>query len=184
MNLTAWPGRGLPPRCRGGGGHLLGEGGHQGQAPAGGSGGVLSGFPGAVVCRGDPGLCRALVGPEPWEPLIRAGHTKAAVHLFMEHPKLDGFIDRLAVEPDRAERVRIMRDEMGPGSMSTSRRGHWRRPCHHGGGAAGGGMALDPRPYGVPQLGVCDPWPLVPSPSGRGRRIWYDDWLDGYCRRC
>ena len=32
----------------------------------------------------------------------------------MEHAKLDEFIDRLAAEPDKAERVRIMRDEMGP----------------------------------------------------------------------
>src|SRR5438093_10252957 len=37
-----------------------------------------------------------LVGPEAWEPLIRAGHTKAALNLFMEHPKLDQLLDRLA----------------------------------------------------------------------------------------
>jgi peptide/nickel transport system substrate-binding protein len=55
-----------------------------------------------------------LVGLEPWEILIRAGHTKAGVHLFIEHARLDEFIDRLAAEPDQAERVRIMRDEMGP----------------------------------------------------------------------
>ena len=55
-----------------------------------------------------------VVGPELWEPLIRAGHTKASVHLFAEHPQLDAFIDRLSIEPDQAERVRIMRDEMVP----------------------------------------------------------------------
>ena len=55
-----------------------------------------------------------LVGPEPWEPLIRAGYTKAALNLFMEHPKLDEIIDRLATQPSYQERVRIMRDEMGP----------------------------------------------------------------------
>jgi len=55
-----------------------------------------------------------VVGPEPWEPLIRSGHSKASVHLFAEHPQLDAFIDRLATEPDQAERVRILRDEMGP----------------------------------------------------------------------
>jgi peptide/nickel transport system substrate-binding protein len=55
-----------------------------------------------------------VVGTESWEFLIRSGYTKAGVHLFMEHAKLDEFIDRLAVEPDKAERVRIMRDEMGP----------------------------------------------------------------------
>src|SRR5881296_3773281 len=55
-----------------------------------------------------------LVGPEPWEILIRGGHTKAALNLFVEHPKLDEYIDRLAVQPNYQERVRIMRDEMGP----------------------------------------------------------------------
>ena len=55
-----------------------------------------------------------VVGPEPWEALIRGGHTKASVHLFAEHPQLDKFIDRLSIEPDQAERVRLMRDEMMP----------------------------------------------------------------------
>jgi peptide/nickel transport system substrate-binding protein len=55
-----------------------------------------------------------LVGPEPWELLIRSGYTRAGLSLFIEHPKLDEFIDRLAAQPDQAERVRIMRDEMGP----------------------------------------------------------------------
>jgi peptide/nickel transport system substrate-binding protein len=55
-----------------------------------------------------------LVAPEPWEVLIRGGYTKAALNLFVEHPKLDEFIDRLAVQPNPQERTRIMRDEMGP----------------------------------------------------------------------
>src|SRR5918996_6461220 len=55
-----------------------------------------------------------LVAPEPWEVLIRAGYTKAGLSLFMEHPQLDGFIERLAVQPDQAERARIMREEMLP----------------------------------------------------------------------
>ena len=55
-----------------------------------------------------------LVAPEPWEVMYRAGYTKAALSLFMEHSKLDEFIDRLAIQPNYAERVRIMRDEMGP----------------------------------------------------------------------
>src|SRR6266511_1779465 len=42
------------------------------------------------------GYAAPLVGSEPWEFMIRAGHSKAAVHLFVEHPKLDEFIDRLA----------------------------------------------------------------------------------------
>jgi ABC-type transport system substrate-binding protein len=55
-----------------------------------------------------------LVAPEPWEVLIRGGYTKAALSLFMEHPQLDEFIERLAVQPSQAERVRIMREEMLP----------------------------------------------------------------------
>jgi peptide/nickel transport system substrate-binding protein len=55
-----------------------------------------------------------LVAPEPWEVLYRSGYTKAALSLFVEHPKLDEYIDRLAVQPNPTERVRIMRDEMGP----------------------------------------------------------------------
>jgi hypothetical protein len=55
-----------------------------------------------------------LVAPEPWEVLYRAGYTKAALNLFIEHPKLDEYVDRLAVQPSYSERVRIMRDEMGP----------------------------------------------------------------------
>jgi ABC-type transport system substrate-binding protein len=55
-----------------------------------------------------------LVGPEPWEIMIRGGYSKAALNLFMEHPKLDEFIDRLATQPSYQDRVRIMRDELGP----------------------------------------------------------------------
>jgi peptide/nickel transport system substrate-binding protein len=56
----------------------------------------------------------ARVGPEPWELLIRGGYTKAALNLFIEPPRLGEFIDRLATEPTYAERVRMMRDELGP----------------------------------------------------------------------
>ena len=55
-----------------------------------------------------------LVAPEPWEVMYRGGYTKAALNLFMEHPKLDEFIDRLAVEVNAKERTRIMRDELLP----------------------------------------------------------------------
>jgi len=46
--------------------------------------------------------------------LIRGSHTKAALNLFVEHPKLDEYLDRLAVTASYQERVRIMRDEMLP----------------------------------------------------------------------
>ncbi len=55
-----------------------------------------------------------LVAPEPWEVLFRGAYTRAALNLFMEHPKLDEFIDRLAVQPNAQERTRIMRDELLP----------------------------------------------------------------------
>jgi ABC-type transport system substrate-binding protein len=52
--------------------------------------------------------------PEPWEVLVRVTHTTAAAQLLVEHPTLDAFIDRLRAEPGFAERVRIMREELGP----------------------------------------------------------------------
>ena len=55
-----------------------------------------------------------LVAPEPWEVLIRGGYTKAALCLFVEHPKLDEIIDKLATQANYGERVKIMRDELGP----------------------------------------------------------------------
>ena len=55
-----------------------------------------------------------IIAPEPWELFQRIAHSKSAVHLLVEHPKLDGFIERLSAEPNLAERTRIMRDEMGP----------------------------------------------------------------------
>ena len=55
-----------------------------------------------------------LIAPEPWELFARIAHSRSAVHLLVEHPKLDGFIDRLGAEPSLAERTRIMREEMGP----------------------------------------------------------------------
>ena len=55
-----------------------------------------------------------LAAPEPWELFVRISHSKAAVHLLVEHPKLDALIDRLGTEPNAAERTRIMREEMGP----------------------------------------------------------------------
>ena len=90
-----------------------------------------------------------LVGSEPWEPLIRGGHSKASVHLFAEHPQLDAFIDRLAIEPDQAERVRLLRDEMIP----------WLAE-YIPGVAIGAAHAI----MGVgPQVGE---WPLIPGHMG------------------
>jgi peptide/nickel transport system substrate-binding protein len=55
-----------------------------------------------------------IIAPEPWELFYRIAHSKAAVHLLVEHPKLDAYIDRLGAEATAAGRARIMREEMGP----------------------------------------------------------------------
>ena len=114
MNLTAWPGRGYLPD--------LGEavatywekvGIKVKRRPV--DRAVFSGdFRARSYAGVALGYAAPVVGPEPWEILIRISHSKSAVHLFMEHPKLDEFLDRLATEPSYTERVRIMRDEMGP----------------------------------------------------------------------
>jgi len=46
--------------------------------------------------------------------LLGLAHTKATAHLLLEHPTLDALIDRFQAEPNAAERVRIMRQELGP----------------------------------------------------------------------
>jgi len=89
------------------------------------------------------------VAPESWGVIFRAGYTKAPLNLFVEHPKLDEFIDRLSVQPSYQERVRIMRDEMGP----------WLAE-HVPGVAIGAAHAI----AGVgPKVGD---WPLIPGHMG------------------
>ena len=66
-------------------------------------------YPGVALAYAGP-----IIAPEPWELFVRIAHTKAAVDLLLEHPKLDTFIDRLGSEPNAAERTRIMREELGP----------------------------------------------------------------------
>jgi peptide/nickel transport system substrate-binding protein len=114
MNLTAWPGRGFLPDV----GEAVATywekvGIRVKRRPV-----DRAVFSADFRARSYPGVSLAyaapLVGPEPWEIMIRAGYTKAAVHLFIEHPKLDEFLERLATEPSYPERVRIMKDEMGP----------------------------------------------------------------------
>src|SRR5919197_5096014 len=55
-----------------------------------------------------------IIAPEPWELFVRLAYSKAAAHLLLEHPTLDAFIERLGAEPSYEERVRIMREELGP----------------------------------------------------------------------
>jgi peptide/nickel transport system substrate-binding protein len=114
MNLTAWPGRGYLPDV----GEAVATywekvGIKVKRRPV-----DRAVFSADFRARAYPGVTMAyaapLVAPEPWEVMIRGGHTKAALNLFMEHPRLDEFIDRLAIQPNYAERVRIMREEMGP----------------------------------------------------------------------
>ena len=55
-----------------------------------------------------------IIAPEPWELFVRLAYSKAAASLLGEYPKLDEFIERLGAEPRYEERVRIMREELGP----------------------------------------------------------------------
>jgi peptide/nickel transport system substrate-binding protein len=114
MNLTAWPGRGFLPDV----GEAVATywekiGIRVKRRPV-----DRAVFAADFRARAYPGVALAyaapLVAPEPWEVIFRAGYTKAALNLFIEHPKLDEYIDRLAVQPSYQERVRIMRDELGP----------------------------------------------------------------------
>jgi peptide/nickel transport system substrate-binding protein len=114
MNLTAWPGRGYLPDV----GEAVATywekiGIRVKRRPV-----DRAVFAADFRARAYSGVALAyaapLVAPEMWEVLYRSGYTKASLSLFMEHPKLDEFIDRLSVQPNYAERVRIMRDELGP----------------------------------------------------------------------
>src|SRR5262245_16095690 len=89
MNLTAWPGRGYLP--------AVGEavatywervGLKVKRRPV-----DRAVFAADFRARAYAGVALAFaaarVGPEPWELLIRGGYTKAALNLFIEHPRLD-----------------------------------------------------------------------------------------------
>ena len=114
MNLTAWPGRGYLPDV----GEAVATywekiGIRAKRRPV--DRAVFSAdfrarkYSGVTVAYGAP-----VVAPEPWEALIRAGYTKAALNLFMEHPRLDEIIDKLSVQPSAQERTRIMKTELLP----------------------------------------------------------------------
>ena len=114
MNLTAWPGRGFLPDV----GEAVATywekiGLRVKRRPV-----DRAVFAADFRKRSYPGVALAYAGPiiapEPWELFARIAHTKSAVHLLVEHPKLDALIDRLAGEANPAERARIMREELGP----------------------------------------------------------------------
>jgi len=114
MNLTAWPGRGFLPDV----GEAVATywekiGLKVKRRPV-----DRAVFSADFRARSYAGVALAYAGPiiapEPWELFARIAQTKSAVHLLVEHPKLDAFIERLGTEPSVAERTRIMREEMGP----------------------------------------------------------------------
>jgi peptide/nickel transport system substrate-binding protein len=114
MNLTAWPGRGYLPDV----GEAVATywekvGIRVKRRPV-----DRAVFAADFRARAYSGVALAyaapLVAPEPWEVLYRGGYTKAALNLFVEHPKIDEFVDRLAVQPSSSERARVMRDELLP----------------------------------------------------------------------
>jgi peptide/nickel transport system substrate-binding protein len=114
MNLTAWPGRGFLPDV----GEAVATywekvGIRVKRRPV-----DRAVFAADFRARAYAGVALAYAGPiiapEPWELFQRISHTKSAVHLLVENPKLDAYLDRLGAEPNVAERTRIMREEMGP----------------------------------------------------------------------
>jgi peptide/nickel transport system substrate-binding protein len=114
MNLTAWPGRGFLPDV----GEAVATywekvGLKVKRRPV-----DRAVFAGDFRARSYPGVALAYAGPiiapEPWELFARIAQTKSAVHLLVEHPKLDALIERLGAEANPTERARIMREEMGP----------------------------------------------------------------------
>ena len=114
MNLTAWPGRGFLPDV----GEAVATywekiGLKVKRRPV-----DRAVFSADFRARSYAGVALAYAGPiiapEPWELFARIAQTKASVHLLVEHPKLDAFVERLGAEPSAAERTRIMREEMGP----------------------------------------------------------------------
>jgi ABC-type transport system substrate-binding protein len=90
-----------------------------------------------------------VLAPEPWELFARFAHSKAGVQLLVEHPTLDGYVDRLGTEPDAAERARMLREELGPW-LQTAVPAVSIGPTH---AVAGVG----------PRVGA---WPLIPGHTG------------------
>jgi peptide/nickel transport system substrate-binding protein len=114
MNLTAWPGRGFLPDV----GEAVATywekvGLKVKRRPM-----DRAVFQADFRARTYAGVALAYAGPtiapEPWELLLGGSHSKATAQLLLEHPTLDALIDRLQAEPNYAERVRIMREELGP----------------------------------------------------------------------
>ena len=114
MNLTAWPGRGFLPDV----GEAVATywekvGLRVKRRPV-----DRAVFAADFRARSYAGVALAyagpIVAPEPWELFARIAQTKAAVHLLVEHPKMDAFIERLGAEPTLPGRTKIMRDELGP----------------------------------------------------------------------
>ena len=90
-----------------------------------------------------------VLAPEPWELFARFTHSKAAVQLLLEHPTLDGYVDRLGTEPNAAERLRIMQEELGPW-LQTALPAVSIGPTHSMAGVG-------------PRVGT---WPLIPGHTG------------------
>src|SRR5262247_2288222 len=114
MNLTAWPGRGFLPDV----GEAVATywekvGLKVKRRPM-----DRAVFQADFRARSYAGVALAYAGPtvapEPWELMLGGSHSKATAQLLLEHPTLDALIDRLQAEPSYAERVRIMREELGP----------------------------------------------------------------------
>ncbi len=115
MNLTAWPGRGFLPDVGEAVATYWEKVGLKVKRRPVDRAIFAADFRARTYARVTLAYAAPILGPEPWEWLIRGGYTKATGgNLFIEHPQLDAFIERLSTEPNYAERVRIMREDLGP----------------------------------------------------------------------
>ena len=113
MNLTAWPGRGYLPDV----GEAVATywekvGIRVKRRPV--DRAVFSSDFRARAYSGWRWPTRAAVAPEPWEVLDRGAYTKAASTCSSSIPSSTTSSSGSPCEPSYQERVRIMRDEMGP----------------------------------------------------------------------
>src|SRR2546428_2874138 len=111
MNLTPWPGRGFLPDVGEAVATYWEKVGLKVKRRPVDRAVFSADFRARAYSGGTLAYAAPLVGPEPWEIVIRGGYTKAAPNLFMEHPKLDEIIDLPSTEANYQERARSLRDE-------------------------------------------------------------------------
>ena len=122
MNLTAWPGRGYLPDVGEAVATYWEKVGHQGEAPAGGPGGVLRRLPRAGVLGGGARLCRSAGGPrELGGPHPRAPIPRPPCVCSWSIPSSTSTSTAWPPSPATGSGCASCGTRWGPGSTSTSR---------------------------------------------------------------